>query len=118
VVVGFLKVLAEYLFFKARWPPFFILLIDGSSRDLSGDIRLIRSILLLELLLNSKYVFLDQNHDTIYIIFTQMWNGCLQGRERQDGNERQSLRKGRAGRRWTAVSMRCQEGSERQAGGL
>jgi hypothetical protein len=33
------------------------------------------SILLLELLLNLKDGFLDQNHDTIYTIFTQMWAG-------------------------------------------
>jgi hypothetical protein len=68
VVVGFFKVLAEYLFFKPDDPLFFILLIDGSSWDLSGDIGIIRSIFLLESLLNLKYGFLNQNHDTIYTI--------------------------------------------------
>jgi hypothetical protein len=52
--------------------PFFILLIDGSSSDLSGDKGLIRVPLLLELLLNLKYVFLDQNRDIIYTDFTPM----------------------------------------------
>jgi hypothetical protein len=56
------------------WPPFFILLIDGSSWDLSGDKGFIRVPLLLELLLNLKYVFLDKNRDLIYTDFTPM---CL-----------------------------------------